>query len=67
MCMQVQTVLRTDTEYLKRLAFSLKLERIPEMSSQLRERMKCLTETVARAQPTAHKSLIPWNLVTGMV
>lgn len=41
MCMQVQTFLRTDTEYLKRPAFAFKLERIPGMSSELRERMKC--------------------------
>jgi hypothetical protein len=38
--MKVQTYFRTDTEYQKNPAFCVRLDRVPGMSSQMKEKIK---------------------------
>ena len=46
LCMvQVQTYFRTDTEYQKKAAFCVRLDRVPNMSESLKERIKRYVST----------------------
>ena len=42
MYVQVQTFFRTETEYQRKPAFCIKLERVPGLSRAVKERVKCM-------------------------